>query len=424
MRTEAYMRGKIFILLVIILLIPLFFSIVKIDIIMKIDRPLDGAYESPERPEITPLNILNGSFQNDFEKYFNYNLRGRSTMTRIVNQVTYNLFRSTNNSSLLIGKDGYLFEPPYPQAYLGEPAESQQHDLYDKMTILASLQKTIEEMGKYLFVIITPNKASICPEYLPDDYHRYAALKSSTEEYSQNFYEYFVSHAGGIKLKYFDYHDKFLDLKKNGMDIFSKGGTHWNGPAVIEYFTDFVNVINEECKNKIGVIEKIEAAPVWGDAFMTDDDLEILLNLFPSYKRIENIPGFGIISSVYRRLFPRTQYYSYHMETLSMPTAYRPDVFVMGGSFNWTWLSMVYGVNGWVEHGEEAIFGETYMRFYTSFIQKYPENIRVSEAAIDFQDVMNKDILIIEFNEQVISPEAVQFTFAEDLLNYIGAIQD
>jgi hypothetical protein len=415
------MRGKIYILLVIILLMPLFFSIVKIDIIMKIDRSLDGAYESPKRPEITLVNILNGNFQNDFEKYFNYKLRGRSIMTRIVNQVTYSLIKSTNNSRILIGKDGYLFEPWYPQAYLDESTESQRHDLYDKMVILASLQETVEEMGKHLFVIITPSKASIYPEYLPDDYHRYAALKSSTEEYSQNFYEYFVSHAGGIKFKYFDYHNKFLDLKKIG-GIFSKGGTHWNGPAVTEYFADFINVINAECKNKIGVIKKIKATPVWGDAFMTDDDLEILLNLFPFYKHIENVPGLGRISSIYRQLFPRTQYNSYHMETLSIPTAYRPDVFVMGGSFNWTWLSMVYGVNGWVEHGEEAIFGETYISFYTSFIQKYPEN--VSEAAIDFKDVINKDILIIEFNEQAISPDAVQFTFAENLLDYIGATQD
>jgi hypothetical protein len=140
---------------------------------------------------------------------------------------------------------------------------------------------------------------------------------------------------------------------------------------------------------------------------MTDNDLEILLNLIPPKGRILS------------KIFPRDRYYSYHMETLSIPTAYRPDVFVMGGSFNWTWLSMIYGTNGWVEHGEKAVFGETYMRYYDLFIQKYPENIRTSNTINDFQNVMDQDILIIELNEGAIFPEATQFAFAENLLDFI-----
>jgi hypothetical protein len=423
------MRGKLFVLLVIILLAPLFFSLVKIGIIIKIDRPLDGVYEAPKRPVVSIAGVLNGNFQIDFEKYFNYRLRGRSTMSRIFNQAIYSLFKSTTNNGILIGKEGYLYEPAYLEAYLTEPGEDQKRSLYNKMVVLASLQKTFKEMGKHVFVIITPSKASIYPEYLPDGYHRYGEMKNSAGEYSQNFYEYFISRAGDIELKYFDYHDKFLALKKNGMDIFPKAGIHWNGAAVAEYFIDFINALNAEGENKIGVIKKIKAEPVWGDAFMTDNDLEILLNLFPSYRGIEKvIPGLGIIGSIYNQLFPRTQFYSYHMETLSMPAGYRPDVFVMGGSFNWTWLSMVYGVNGWVEHGEKAIFDETRMRFYNSADIEFNEQTITPEAVQfafdDFQDVINKDILIIEFNEQAITPEAVQFAFVENLLDYIGTIKD
>jgi hypothetical protein len=402
------MRKTIFILLVIFLTTPLFFSIVKFDIIRKIDSPLAGAYEAPTLPLISLKDILNGKFQTGFEKFFNHKLRGRSIMSRVYNQILYSVFQSTTNNSILVGKDGYLFEPWYPQAYLNEPSEDQLHVLYDKMAILASLQKTLKETGKSLFIIITPSKASIYPEYLPDDYHKYAEIKNISGEYSQNFYEYFISQAGNMGLNYFDYHDAFFELK-NEVELFSKGGTHWNGIAVFEYFNAFINTVNLEGKNKIGVVEKIKATPVWGNAFMTDNDLEILLNLSPSYKGIN--------------IFPRNQFYSYHMETLSMPTVYKPDVFVMGGSFNWTWLSMLYGVNGWVEHGESAIFGKTHMRFYNLFEQKYPENIHVSEITEDFQNILNNDILIIEFNEQAISPEAVQFTFAENLFKFIDTIK-
>jgi hypothetical protein len=173
------MHKIILISLVFILSLPMFFSIVKIDLIMKIDRPLTGIYEEPPRPEISLKNIFNGSFQGDFEKYFNYKLRGRATMSRIYNQIIYSVFKSTDVNRVLIGKDGYLFELGYPETYLLEPTENQKHDLYNKMVMLTSLQKTFEEMGKRLFVIITPSKASIYPEYLPNDYHKYAVLKNS-----------------------------------------------------------------------------------------------------------------------------------------------------------------------------------------------------------------------------------------------------
>jgi hypothetical protein len=186
--------------------------------------------------------------------------------------------------------------------------------------------------------------------------------------------------------------------------------------AVVEYFNHFINLINKESDKKIGTIQKIKSEPVWGNAFITDDDLEILLNLIPAYKDVKLL----------KKLFPRNQYFSYHMETLSIPAVFRPDVFVMGGSFNWTWLTMIYGRDGWMEHGQKAIFDETHIRFYDLFVQKYPEIIRmaVNEFQNEFQTVIDNDILIIEFNEQAISPEAVQFAFAENLLKFINKTGD
>jgi hypothetical protein len=425
---SGFMRKTIFILLVIFPLIPLLFSITKIDLIEIIDYPLTGAFVIPENPMLSIPNILNGKFQTDFEKYFSYNLTGRPTMSRIYNQFMYSIFNSTNTTVIgnttLIGKEGYLFEFIYIQAYLNEPSEDQLHTLYDKMLVLASLQETLKKMGKPLFVILTPSKVSIYPEYLSDGYHKYAEMKTGGG-YSQNFYDYFVSQAKSIGINYFDYHNKFLELKRKGNDIFSKGGIHWTGLAVTEYFNDFIETFNTESNNKIGIIKKIKVTPIWGDPFWPDHDLELLLNLLSTDKKVGKIfpPLAQQIDFVYNYLFPRSPYYSYHMETLSMPTVYRPDVFVVGGSFNWMWLFMVYGIGDWVEHGEKAVFGETYFSYYNSYITKYPESIRSSETTDDFQKILDNDILIIEFNEQAISPEAVQFIFAENLLNYIDTLK-
>jgi hypothetical protein len=315
----------------------------------------------------------------------------------------------------MIGKDNYLFEVAYANAYLNEPDNDKKNELFDKLSSLALLQQKIEEMGKRLFVVITPSKVSINPECLPNAFTRYMSMKNSGK-YSQNYYEYFVSKVNETGLKYFDFHDEFLELKNNGTDIFTKSGTHYTGHVTAPYFSELINVLNESSENKIGTIQTIRAMPVWGNAFFTDDDLERLLNLFPAYtslpKRTQKVFPF------YKHIFPRAHFYSYHMESLSVPTDYQPSVFLCGGSFSSSWICLVYGI-GWVNHGDIPIFSSVEFSWYNSFVTKFPEGTRISDATDDFYSVLDKDIIIVEFNEQAMDPDSPQFAFVENLLDFI-----
>jgi hypothetical protein len=361
-------------------------------------------------------NIFTGPFQNDLEKYFNYYIVGRPTMTRIYNQILYIFFNSTNTDNIIIGKDNYLFQNQYTNAYFNEPTNDNKNELFDKLTLLVLLQQKIAKMDKRLFVIITPSKASVYPEYLPRAFDRYLSMKNRGE-YAQNYYDYFVSRVGETGLEYFNFHDEFIKMKDNGTDIFAKSGIHWNAPAVAAYFSELINELNKDTDKKIGTTQTIKTEPVWGNAFTTDNDLEVLLNIFLAYKDFQ--PRVRIILPFYQYLFPRDKFYSYHMELLSVPTDYHPSVFVCGGSFNAGWIFMVYGLSGWVNQTDNYIFSSTELSFYNSSVTKYPENITIADATDDFYSILDKDIIIIEFNEPHINPDSSQFVFAENLLGFI-----
>jgi hypothetical protein len=344
---------------------------------------------------------------------------GRQHMTRIYNEFLYSFFYSIDHKNLILGKDKYLYTLVYPDAYLCEPGDEKRDELFDDLSLLALLQQQIAEMGKRLFVIITPSKVSIYPEYLPDAFDRSMSMKNAGK-YSQNYYEYFVSRVGETGLKYFDFHDDFIKLRNEGIDIFTKSGIHWSGPAVAAYFSEFINIINSNLEKKIGTIQTVKAEPVWGNAFTTDDDIEEILNLFPLYYDIPS--KIRKFLPFYPYIVRRNQFYSCYMEVLSIPTDYRPSVFVCGGSFNWAWLDMVFGRWDWVTHGDDHIFNSVELSFYNRYIRyitKYPEDERIYDTTDDFYSVLDKDIIIIEFNEEAMKPGNNQFTFVKNLLDFI-----
>jgi hypothetical protein len=317
----------------------------------------------------------------------------------------------------MLGKNKYLFDLKYDvKAFLDEPDDEKKREFFNKLVQLALLQQKIEELGKLLFVIVTPSKASIYKEYFPKDLTPYKNMKDNGE-YAPNYYEYFVSKVAETSLKYFDFHDNFLELKNNGIDLYTKGGAHWTGQAVAAYFCELINVLNINNEKEIGIIKTVNAVPVWGDAFMTDNDIERILNKAPKYSSLPE--SIQKLFPFYKYIFPISQFYSFHMESLSIPTDYQPSVFVCGGSFNWNWLYMVYGLEGWVTHGENYIFSSAEFSYYNSFITKFPENIRISDTTDKFYSVMDKDFIIIELNEQVMGPDAHQFTFVKNLLDFI-----
>jgi hypothetical protein len=98
------MRKILLVLVIFILCAPLPLSIIKYIFPEKrMEIPLEGTLEVPDRPTPSIKNIFNGSLQNYYDKYFSYNMAGRATMTRVYNEVLYGFFYSSRNLTIMMG---------------------------------------------------------------------------------------------------------------------------------------------------------------------------------------------------------------------------------------------------------------------------------------------------------------------------------
>jgi hypothetical protein len=361
-----------------------------------VENTFYGFYNKPETPDFSLKSLVkglwNGTFQTQFGLYFADQLPFRITMTNIYSQIIYSVFNSTD-FYIQIGKENYLIEPGYPQALLKELNSKEKKELEGKIDIMLELEKALERINKPCIVIITPSKASIYPDKLPSCYQPYINMKLNGE-YGQNGYEYFTEYANKTGLKYFDKHDMFDTMRLRGEDVFVQGGAHWTGLAVVPYYNLLSKELSALSPKAIGSVTVDKTEKLYKNPFLDDGDLPTRLNLFEH----------------------PFNFYSTHIKISTKDTEFQPDIFIVGGSFNWIWLNMSCG-SGWEKTGNN-IFGRMLVSWYNSYILELPENTLYRDTTTDYQDILNNDIIILEMNEQQcqVSPS---YNFASNLLNYL-----
>ncbi|MBB5910778.1 alginate O-acetyltransferase AlgX-related protein [Actinoalloteichus hymeniacidonis] len=82
------------------------------------------------------------------------------------------------SSEVIEGKDGWL--------YLGYDVEGKcdpYRDLDQSIASLRELRRVVEESGRELIVLIAPDKSTIVPEYLPDEYPDLECARVATEDF-------------------------------------------------------------------------------------------------------------------------------------------------------------------------------------------------------------------------------------------------
>lgn len=181
--------------------------------------PLNGAITPPEKTDFTIAGWLSGDFQEQQEKYLNESFGFRSLFVRINNQLTFNLFKKAKANGVVIGKNGYLFEKHYIDAYYGEDfvgVDSIKH----RMNRLKYIQDRLSKLNKTLLIVFAPGKASFYPEYIPDNLK---APKKITN------YQLTLHKAKALGINYIDFNQYFIDHKYTAKyQLYPKYGIHWS----------------------------------------------------------------------------------------------------------------------------------------------------------------------------------------------------
>jgi len=230
------------------------------------------------------------SYQEQKEKFINDNIGFRPDMVRLNNQLDYTLFNKCHAGWTIKGKDNYLYQWPYTDAYYGNDFSGYK-TIYSRCIKLRAIQDTLARLGKSLILVYAPSKASYYPEYFPKD---------RIQEKHVTNYEVYRHVADSLGINQVDMDAWFVSMKgKSKEPLFSKQGIHWSNYGAILGGDSLVRYMEQLRHMHV-------QHPAWSQMQYTDklrdgdDDVARELNLiFPiahetmAYPVIQPLPDSG-----------------------------------------------------------------------------------------------------------------------------------
>ena len=200
---------------------------------------LFGSIVPTKNDSLTPESWFNGTFQENRNAYINEQFGFRNTAVRIHNQIAFSLFHKAKANGVIIGKEDYLYEIKYINAYRGAE-EIFQSELDSNLFMLKAIQSKLKERGIEFVVVMNPGKASFYPEFIPDEF----PILSNRSYYSE--YQKGLERQG---IQHIDFGKWFREMKgKTPAPLFPKTGIHWSQYGATLAADSLVNY----CKKLLG----------------------------------------------------------------------------------------------------------------------------------------------------------------------------
>jgi len=333
---------------------------------------LNGQTKEPAWPAIKAERILNSNWQKEAEHWLRFHFPWRSIWIRSYNQIRYSLFQELNPNvanPLVEGNNGWLYEKQYVDYLLTAPKT---HFADSALQQLAKLANLAREHQKELWVIISPAKSFVYPEYLG---YGHVENKALTE---------MINSCDSLGIYCFNAPAVFAEWNSkretnDSLDqLFPKGGTHWSYHAAWRVMDSLYKV---KLPDSLGVSFPIMEILSWKQSppRETDRDLADLSNLWNSSVFAEPIA------------FPVWKEIKNHK---------LPSVLMVGSSFLWTL----------VRHMQQGpSFNSLDFLYYNQTLYRYPQNThfdcrRQNQPQCNRnQLVAQADIWLFEVNETVLN---------------------
>ncbi|MBO7646691.1 MAG: hypothetical protein J6S56_01170 [Bacteroidales bacterium] len=328
------MKGRktvLYIIFLIVLMLPLLQALTR----LVPERELTGVYISHERPSLTVQSWFDGSFQAAFEPYTNEHLGFHNSMVRLHNLFCLKAFHQINAQNVVLGKENYLYEQDFIDAYYGT-------DFIGRDSILSLVKKTKElqdllaAKGKTLVVFLAPSKADFFPEYIPD------SLKK--KETNNTNYKVFSQLLKQNNINVIDYNAYYLSQKKSSpYPLYPQYGIHWSDYGMVHATDSLLRYLSQKCGYNLSKLV-IDENTISQKAQKTDYDLGDLLNL--AGKQLRGYP----------LCYPK-----WHWEEDT--TAPKPHLTVIADSYYWAIFNMgiqQFCFNGSFWYYNHTVYPESY----------------------------------------------------------------
>lgn len=230
---------------------------------------LIGDIEYQEKPSFTLKTWFDGKFQDDAQKYLEQNIGLRNYFVRSRNQVYFSVFKEATARDVVIGKNNYLFEKNYLKEFIGENAI----DLLE-MTEFTRKAKVVQDslnaQGKEFLIVVAPGKASMFPEYIPEEW-----LKKPR---TLRNHDLVVQTLQNANVSVFDASSWFINMKKTSpFPLYSETGIHWTFYGESLFLDSLATYLGTKNMNVPNITFKEIKTP--NQVYFPDDDIEQGMNL-------------------------------------------------------------------------------------------------------------------------------------------------
>lgn len=282
----------------------MFLPMIQEKLHLKKEYPLKGDIRLPENIEFDKEDWFSGYYQEEKEKYINSAFGFRNQFVKLNNQIAYNMFRKAKANGVIIGKETYLYEQSYINAYTGT-------DFLGKDSIdhtigrLKFISDTLNKLGKQLLVVFAAGKASFYPEYIPD---KYLPVRGPTN------YQYMSDEAKKANLNVIDFNKWFVDNKHTSKyPLYPQHGVHWS--------TYGTALAADSLIRKIEDLRHIDAPELAFDGVVMEQPHDVDYDIADGMNLLFRFKSFDV---AYPRMLP-----------VNTNGKTRPKVLVISDSFYW-----------------------------------------------------------------------------------------
>lgn len=312
------------------------------------------------------------------EYYFAENNK-YAEMNKVVAQQNLSIQPSFHgNNGIIVGKSGYLYSKEYIDEFYGYSPLNAVDVAGINKTIneIKYIQTELKKMGTEVIFVISPNKAAEMSEFVPEYYKN---ANTSLENYKRHV-EYMRE---GFLVNGINYVDSSQVFKDVGLlNTFPKTGIHWNFVAASEVASSvlkkYETISNKESRQlNVKWVDQSKNPYNIGNA--EQDIYDILYGSIPDYKKDSIVDDY---------------YYTPILETTKKECK-KLNVLMQGDSFLNPFRDCL------VDH---EIADLSYMYYYGSTLfEQHPEQDVWKNGPAAWESLLqNKDLLILEANEQLI----------------------
>jgi hypothetical protein len=338
-------------------------------------KPLRGAYKKLKEPKFSYVDWFSAKYQDRLQKYADQNIGFRSFLVRLYNQMYYSFFNHARANNVVVGKDNYLYQKPYIDAYTGRDFIGKEA-IETRMSKLKVIEDSLSNHGIELIVILAPGKASFYPEYIPDKYN--------PSDRSLTNYEYYRNQLAEKSIPTLDFRKWFLEMKDTSRyPLFPKTGIHWSKYGeylVLDSLLSYISMNHEGFTPDLRLNSIVESDSMRS----TDGDIERGMNLLFN---IEDL----------RMAYPDFEYDPFDNKTI--------NILAIGDSF----FNMIFK-----EGLKRKVFGNSQYWYYNKTIVKtFTKKFGKVEGKNLLNEVLERDVIILINTESLL--RKFSFGFIENL---------